>query len=115
MAAELNPESKSTGSTKRSSRRWIPFAIGFAIVFGGMLLFSKTDVMHRSGRYVEIFRLWEYYDLELGRVFGRTTLGPANGASSNLVEVTGVHLLVSIVGGGLGLGVAWWFRKRGQG
>lgn len=87
------------------------FAIGFLIVFIGMLLFVNMFSLHPSGASVMYVKLWRFYLLEMYKVLtdsGR--LGPASGAEWGLSVVFSQHLLCSAIGGTVLMGIVWIFR-----
>jgi hypothetical protein len=89
------------------------FAIGFLIVFIGMLLFLHMYSMHPSGASVMYVKLWRFYLLETYKVLtdsGR--LGPASSNGWHLAAIFGQHLVYSAVGGAVSMGVAAIFRLR---
>jgi hypothetical protein len=97
-------------------RRWVWFAAGFCLVFFGMSLFVTMYSMHPSGQFVVECRLWQYYMLEIERALHSSgNLGPASGSSSAAVTTAIEHLLCSVVGGAVMLGIVWGVRRiRGR-
>jgi hypothetical protein len=67
--------------------------------------------MHPSGQYAVRYPLWQYYGAMLPPLFGRSTLGPASGGTSALVETGVFHLLFSGAGGCAAAAVGWWVRR----
>jgi hypothetical protein len=88
------------------------FAGGFLFVFLGMLLFATVTAMHPSGQFAVRYSLWQYYGVEIPRLFGPSYLGPASDFTSFLAMMLGQHLLASLAGGSVAAGVGWWLRKR---
>jgi hypothetical protein len=96
----------------RRTRRLLPwFAGGFLLVFIGMLLLVTMTTMHPSGQYVVRYPLWQYYGVMVPRLFGPSTLGPASGGSSALVETGVFHLLFSAAGGCAAGAVGWCIHR----
>ena len=114
---ETNGNSTDSGATpvQRTRQLCLWFAGGFLLVFVGMLLLVRVTAMHSSGQYAAAFPLWRYYANGLPRLFGPSTLGPASGGTSALLETALFHLLFSLAGGGAATAVAWSigrFRNR---
>ncbi len=81
------------------------FGIGFLLVFVGMLLLVKIQVMHPSGNAVVECPLWRYYGNELYKEVTPQNFGPASSNSSALGETLFQHILLSALGGGVLAGV----------
>jgi hypothetical protein len=87
------------------------FAMGFLIVFIGMLLFLNMYSMRPSGASLRQVKLWRFYLLEMYKVLtdsGR--LSPASSDGWHLSIVFGQHLVSSAVGGAILMGFARIFR-----
>jgi hypothetical protein len=111
MEADGKSTAGAATAVRRLRRMWLWFAGGFLLVFVGMLLFAHTTAMHRSGQYAVRSPMWQYYAEGLPRLFGPSTLGPASGDSSALVETALFHLLFSAVGGGAAAVAGWGVHK----
>lgn len=96
----------STGvpATVRPPRRlWLWFAAGFFPVFIGMLLLVTMTAMHPFGQHAVRAPLWHYYRVTVPQLFGGpSTLSPASGGTSALIETVVFHVLCSGVGGRFG-------------
>lgn len=98
------------GTRRRGLLPW--FVAGFLVVFVGMLLFVRMLSMHPSGEFVFSCSLWQYYSMEIPRVFSPSRiLGPVpdNGSAVALTVIQ--HVLCSIAGGVMMLGIGWCIRK----
>jgi hypothetical protein len=111
MGADGNSTPDATTPVRRPRRRRLWFAGGFAVVFVAMLLLVHTTAMHRSGQYAVRSPLWQYYADGLPRLFRPSTLGPASGGGSALLETALVHLLFSAAGGGAAVAIGWRVGK----
>jgi hypothetical protein len=114
MEAEGKSIARAVTPGRRSRRLWLWFGGGFLLVFVAMLLLVHLSAMHRSGQYAIRYPLWHYYADGIPRLFGPSTLGPAGGGSSALLETAMYHLLFSAVGGAAGVAVGWFvgWEKR---
>ncbi len=91
---------------------WLWFAVGFLIVFVGMLLFVPMVSMHPSGEFVVACQLWQYYILAIQRgLHSSGNLGPTTGSSAAAVNTLLQHVLFSVVGGAFMLAIVWSVRK----
>ena len=108
----MESENKTITTPRRSRRLWPWFAVGFVVVFIGMLLFANMIAMHPSGRFLVRYSLWEYYAVSIPRLFRLSYLGPGSLAKGQLVETIVSHLLVSTIGGGITIAVGWFCRRR---
>lgn len=99
-------------SRPRRLRRW--FFAGFAIVFVGMLLFTKQYFY--TGMSVMECKLWRFYLLEMQRAsIYPNALGPTSGSGMQALIVFATHLVASAVGGFITMGVrAFARRSRSQ-
>jgi hypothetical protein len=77
------------------------FGIGFLLVFLGMLFFVKMHVMHPSGNGVVECPLWRYYGSELSKQVTPQNLGPASNNGSAFGETLLIHIILSVLGGGV--------------
>jgi hypothetical protein len=107
MKAHDKPTASAATPVRRPRRLWPWFAGGFLLVFVGMLLLVHMTAMHPSGQYAARSPLWQYYADSLPRLFGPSTLGPASGGSSALLETALIHLLFSTAGGAAVTAVGW--------
>jgi hypothetical protein len=97
-----------------AGRIWLWFAIGFLVVFLGMAFFVWMNHLALRGDAVVHCRLWEYYVIELrraGNPFGYKSLGPATGSGTPAIETAVFHVLFSVMGGGVAMGIGWRVRK----
>ncbi len=83
----------------RPTRKWRWFAIGFLVVFIGMLALFEMNAMLPSGTGLMRCRLWQYYMIEMRGTFSMSNLGPASGNSSAAMMMAFVHILFSVIGG----------------
>ena len=107
-------DSTPTGTPNQASRRrglWLWFVAGFLLVFVGMCLIVNMYWMDPSGEIAR-GKLWQYYIVEIGRATtSPQSLGPATGSTSAAVSTAFQHLLISIVGGVILLGIGWGVRR----
>src|SRR5262245_61135663 len=99
MEADDKSTPRAATPVRRPRRLWLWFAGGFLLVFVGMLLLVQMTAMHRSGQYAVRSPLWRYYADGLLRLFRRSTLVPASGGGSALLETALFHVLFSAAGG----------------
>jgi hypothetical protein len=92
-------------------RLWLWFVSGFLVVFVGMLLIVKMTEVHPSGQYAVRCPLWQYYVIFAPQLFATSTLGPASGSASTLLETGMFHLLFSGVGDGATAALGWCVRR----
>jgi len=60
-------------------------------------------------------KVWHYYLLEIRRAWKSTgQLGPTSGSSSAALTVALQHILFSLVGGAVMLGIGWVVKKRSR-
>ncbi len=112
METDNTPKSASlpSGVPRRWQWRW--FAVGFAVVFVGILFLYSVTTMHPSGQYAVDQRLAAYYADAISRFFRPRILGPATSSSNAFVRIAIEHLVLSAVGGLLTAGIGWWWRRR---
>jgi hypothetical protein len=98
----------------RTGRRrlWPWFVAGFFSVFVGMLVAATAYYMHPSGEALVQCKLWEYYLVQIPRMFQTQNLGPTAGDSSATLTMLFQHLICAIAGGLVGLGVGWFVQKK---
>ena len=111
MVAKSKSTASSATAVRQPSRLWLWFAGGLLLVFVGMLLLVDMTAMHSSGQYAVRSPLWLFYADGIARVFGPSTLGPASGSGSALLETALLHLLFSVAGGGTGAAIGWCISK----
>src|SRR5437868_3687141 len=96
----------------RTRPLWPWFAAGFGTVFLVMSLTVNMYSMHPSGNAVIGCKLWQYYLLEFDRALHSSGYaGPASGSTSAALITAFQHVLASVVGGEVMLGVGWVVRK----
>lgn len=93
------------------TRLWLWFVAGFLIVFVGMSVAVSACYMHPSGQAVVRCKLWEYYVVQIPRMFQRQTLGPATGDSQAALTMLFQHLACSAIGGLVTVAVGWGVHK----
>jgi hypothetical protein len=86
-------------------RRW--FAVGFALVFIGLVLGTTRYVPYGDG--VALVPLWRYYWIMMPRAFTPQLLGLFS--PSDAFRVAGMHLAVSAAVGLMAMGVGWGIGK----
>lgn len=98
----MESEAKTTTATphRRTRRLWLWFAVGFLLLFVGMLLFVHVFAMHPSGEAAIRYSLWEYYAVSLPRLFRPSYIKPGSLDEGQLFETILTHLLFSSIGGG---------------
>jgi hypothetical protein len=95
----------------RPRRLWLWFVAGFLIVFVGMSAAVTTYYMHPSGQAVVQCKLWQYYVVQIPRMFQTQNLGPATADSQATVTMLFQHLACSVMGGLGTLGIGWGIHK----
>jgi len=110
----LKPGPGSPAATPPRRRLWPWFLAGFLIVFVGMSLTVNAYYMHPSGRAVVRTQLWDYYLVQLPRLFQAHNLGPATGDSA-VGTMLLQHLACSAGGGFAAMGLAWGVRRLKNG
>jgi hypothetical protein len=101
---------KATGAKhRRTGRMWLWFMAGYLVVFVAMALFVNVYAMTLSSRVVMRCPLWQFYILEFRRAMGPSAnvLGPASGSASAAIETALQHVLISVAGGLVFLGIRW--------
>lgn len=99
-------------STPKRPRLRKGFFVGFAIVFVGLLM-KETNVLVPGGNGVMSVPVFRYYLIELQRaVHSSGNLSLTSGAGPAAIVFLFQHSLCSAVGGVIGLGIAWFMRKR---
>jgi hypothetical protein len=95
--------------TKGTRRRWLWFLTGFAVVFISMSLLITMFTMRSDGAAIQSIKLWEFYLIEIPRLFSfePRTMGPGSGSSSNLVATAALHLACSAAGGLAAIAAHW--------
>jgi hypothetical protein len=102
---------------KRAKRRWPCFLVGFLIAFVVISITVKRFYMLPSGDAVVRAPLWQYYLVEIPRLFefGPRNLGLAPDMTSHTLMILLMHLGCSLGGGFIGLGICWVLDKvKGQ-
>jgi uncharacterized membrane protein len=99
--------------TVRRSRLWLWFIAGFLLVFLGMSILFSMDFY--DGHAVYNTKVWHYYVLEIERAWNSTgNLGPTSGNSTAAVTIAVQHILFSISGGAVMMGIGWTVRKMAR-
>ena len=103
-----DPETQPTNTPPRV-RRW--FAVGFLVVFVGMMLFVTQYTPYRDG--VLQCKLWRFYFIEFRRALGPVRpLGLGSGSGAHAVQILATHLAVSAVAGFVAMGIGAVVRRR---
>jgi hypothetical protein len=93
---------------RRRPARWPWFVSGFLLVFVGMLLFVTKYSFTQSGDALMSHRLWQYYIVEIDRELNSSgALGKTSGSFETAAETMFEHVLISVAGGAVMLGVGW--------
>jgi hypothetical protein len=113
--SEVTPRA-ANGRQRQPSRRlrlWLWFVAGFLLAFIGL---SVTLSMYfYDGHVIYRTKVWHYYLLEIRRAWNSTgQLGPTSGSSSAALTVALQHILLSLVGGAVMLGIGWVVKKRSR-
>lgn len=73
---------------------------------------SFLSMDYYDGRGVYRTKAWHYYLLEIQRAWNSTGYaGPTTGMTAAAVRIAFEHVLFSIAGGALGMGIGWIIRK----
>lgn len=97
---------------RSKGRLWPWFLMGFLLVFIGLALTLTMSAMHPSGAFVVASPLWMYYLLEIQRAWTATdAIGPDSGSTSAAIVVALQHILISLAGGAVFLGIGWGWHK----
>jgi hypothetical protein len=98
---------------RRRSRLWLWFVAGFLGVFVGLAVLSPAYFY--DGFAVHRTKLWHYYLLEIRRAWNSSGyLGATSGNSAVAATVATQHVVLSLVGGIMLLGVGWMLNKRSR-
>lgn len=90
----------------RRGRLWLWFLAGFNMIFFGQALMLKIPTFAPEDGSIITCRLWEYYVIEVPRLFGPPQLSLGWGIPS-LQAVAMQHLQFSAIGGAIGFGIGW--------
>lgn len=93
-------------------RMLIWFVLGFVVSFIILAVALTTYVMLPSADAVMVVPLWRYYVLAAPCMFQIAPMGPASPSLSALFSHIFQHLALSVPGGIVVAGVAWWFGRR---
>ena len=93
----------------RKRRLWPWFVVGFFVVFLGSFFVVTMYAADPSGGGIMQCSLWDYYSVEIPRAFKTRTLGAAGESTVRTIALE--HLLISIGGGVLLLGIGWFMGK----
>jgi hypothetical protein len=87
------------------------FLAGFLIVFGVTLVVVNQHYMDPSGDAVVRAPLWQYYLVEIPRMFRPRLIGPASVSPSATLTTLLQHVALSAVGGFVAMAVGWSFHR----
>jgi hypothetical protein len=113
MATSVPDQPSSPRPVARRRRpRHLPlwFLGGFLITFVALALTLKVLYMDPSGQVVVELRLWQYYFVQIPRMFA-DYLGPSSSNRPVLIRSLLLHLAGSLSGGVLMLGIGWCVSK----
>jgi hypothetical protein len=77
-----------------------------------MSLFVEIVTIDPTGRFAFSLPLWQYYGFEVRRAMRDTgALGPDSGSTGAAIQTAIQHVLCSIAGGAVTLGIGWGIGK----
>lgn len=104
------PSDSSAMQLRRRRRLGWWFVAGFILVFAGMALLCPMDFY--NGRAIYRTKLWRYYVLEVQLASRSSGLAsPTSDNAGHAVETLLMHVLISAIGGGVGMGLGWLVHK----
>lgn len=109
---EANPFRPPAHQDRKPTPSKLMFLAGFALVFVAYLFLQNQQLAWKEG--LISCKLWEYYSIEARRLSGPQTLGSGQSGLGRLLQVFFWHVVVSLVGGCLAVGMSTYFWSRGS-